>query len=365
MGKKILIIGHAFIVKTNRDVWRSLSHDNDICVDVVIPEVWNSNLVGKITANSESFLNYKVIPLPVYFRGKGSFYFYHLYSMFKVINHKRYDCIIINQETWALSVFFFNLTSLFTINRKSKKLLMIAQNLKKPSLRFLLPFEKFNALFFDRILGCCHEIKDVLSWKNINTKWGYLPLYYSNKNEKSFESLGKTRITLGFLGRLSSEKGIHQLLEMYKRLNHEKYKLLIAGDGPEKEIIQNSAANYIGVLKHDNVSSFYDKIDILVVPSLTTSFWKEQFGRVIVEAVSHGKIVMSSDSGAIPEVMGTIGLDYIFKENNVESMLETLNKIEDDNNTNRLYEKMYEAQVLNKKNFSDYAFVGRVKEYGL
>ena len=51
--------------------------------------------------------------------------------------------------------------------------------------------------------------------------------------------------------------------------------------------------------------------------------WAEQFGRVLVEAMAAGAIVIGSDSGAIPEVIGNAG--FVFRENNVVSLREALN----------------------------------------
>ncbi len=52
---------------------------------------------------------------------------------------------------------------------------------------------------------------------------------------------------------------------------------------------------------------FMNAIDVFVLPSRTTPRWKEQFGRVIIEAQACGTPVIGSDSGAIPEVVGKGG----------------------------------------------------------
>jgi len=56
------------------------------------------------------------------------------------------------------------------------------------------------------------------------------------------------------------------------------------------------------------VVKYMNCMDALALPSLTTPEWKEQYGRVIPEAMACGVPVVGSDSGAIPEVIGSAGL---------------------------------------------------------
>ena len=57
--------------------------------------------------------------------------------------------------------------------------------------------------------------------------------------------------------------------------------------------------------------AYYRQLDVLVVPSRTRSNWKEQFGRVAVEAMACGVPVVGSDSGEIPHVLGDAGLVFV------------------------------------------------------
>jgi glycosyltransferase involved in cell wall biosynthesis len=62
-----------------------------------------------------------------------------------------------------------------------------------------------------------------------------------------------------------------------------------------------------------------------VVPSLTRGNWKEQFGRVIVEAMACGVPVIGSSSGAIPDVIGDAGL--IVPEGDVRALADGLRRL--------------------------------------
>jgi glycosyltransferase involved in cell wall biosynthesis len=66
--------------------------------------------------------------------------------------------------------------------------------------------------------------------------------------------------------------------------------------------------------------------DVLVLPSRTIpGKWKEQFGRVLVEAMASGCVPIGSDSGAIPSVIGAGGL--IFPEGDVAALARRLTSV--------------------------------------
>ena len=65
-------------------------------------------------------------------------------------------------------------------------------------------------------------------------------------------------------------------------------------------------------------------MDVLAVPSLTTVEWKEQYGRVIAEAMACGVPVVGSDSGAIPEVVDSAG--FIISEGDTSALAEALHR---------------------------------------
>src|SRR5262245_15866694 len=48
-------------------------------------------------------------------------------------------------------------------------------------------------------------------------------------------------------------------------------------------------------------------MDLLAAPSQTTPWWREQFGRMLIEAMACGVPVVGSDSGEIPHVLAGCG----------------------------------------------------------
>jgi len=58
----------------------------------------------------------------------------------------------------------------------------------------------------------------------------------------------------------------------------------------------------IQAVRHDEVPRYLGACDLLVAPSQTTSRWREQFGRMLIEAFACGVPAITSDSGELPYV---------------------------------------------------------------
>ena len=118
----------------------------------------------------------------------------------------------------------------------------------------------------------------------------------------------------GFVGRLVAEKGIDWLLESWRTASLPDHaRLVFIGKGPMDGTIRAAATSdprirLIGHLSFEEMPTVMASLDALVLPSLTTRDWCEQFGRVITEAMASWVPVIASDSGAIPEVVGDGGI---------------------------------------------------------
>jgi glycosyltransferase involved in cell wall biosynthesis len=59
---------------------------------------------------------------------------------------------------------------------------------------------------------------------------------------------------------------------------------------------------------HDDVPRWLNAMDVLCAPSQSTPRWREQFGRMLIEAFACGVPVIASDSGEIPYVVADAGI---------------------------------------------------------
>ncbi len=116
-------------------------------------------------------------------------------------------------------------------------------------------------------------------------------------------SYSKKSITIGFIGRITKEKGVELLLQELQALaSNKNYKVLLAGayeESYKNELITKYDLSQNFEFKGKmNPSEFYKSVDLVVVPSL----WNEPFGRVPIEALSFQKPVCIINKGGLSEL---------------------------------------------------------------
>ena len=138
--------------------------------------------------------------------------------------------------------------------------------------------------------------------------------------------------TIGFVGRLEPEKGVSDLIRAFSMVPRPS-SLRLVGEGSGRSALEalvkqlglESHVVFRGAVASDRIGEEYRRIDLLVLPSRTTPVWKEQFGRVLVEAMATGVAVIGSDSGAIPSVIGEAGI--VVPEGDIEALARAIQTI--------------------------------------
>lgn len=117
----------------------------------------------------------------------------------------------------------------------------------------------------------------------------------------------------GYLGRFVEAKGLPILIDALERCRAD-WRALFVGGGPLEEVLRAFAARHPGRVHvetgvpHSDVPDWLNAMSILCAPSQTTVTWREQFGRMLIEAMGCGIPVVASDSGEMPFVLGDAGM---------------------------------------------------------
>jgi glycosyltransferase involved in cell wall biosynthesis len=135
---------------------------------------------------------------------------------------------------------------------------------------------------------------------------------------------------VGFAGRFVPEKGLDVLMSALRRIDHPWCALFVGG-GPELEKVKALSAAFprrVSIARgvtHAEMPAFYNAMDVLCAPSQTTLRWREQFGRMLTEAMACGVAVVASRSGEIPRVVEDAGI--LLPENDVDAWASTVARL--------------------------------------
>jgi phosphatidylinositol alpha-1,6-mannosyltransferase len=135
---------------------------------------------------------------------------------------------------------------------------------------------------------------------------------------------------VGFLGRFVTEKGCLFLTRVLDRIE-TPWRALFVGSGPlEAELRawsgrQGDRVRIETAVQHDDVPRYLNAMDLLCAPSQTTRRWREQFGRMLIEAFACGVPVVGSDSGEIPYVVADAGV--IVRERDLDGWTEAIARL--------------------------------------
>lgn len=145
----------------------------------------------------------------------------------------------------------------------------------------------------------------------------------------------KTIKTIGVASRLIPLKNIKGAIHLFAELfaNDSCYRLLIAGEGPERNNLEQQVKNlnienYVTFLGFvENMESFYKEIDIFCISSFT-----EDLPLSVLEALTSGKPVIASKVGGIPDVLDPLTsklvIEDFFDEKEVNKVIYFLSNID-------------------------------------
>ena len=130
---------------------------------------------------------------------------------------------------------------------------------------------------------------------------------------KKFE--GKMKLL--FSGRLVEEKGIIELINIYKKIKsgNKDICLIIAGEGPLREKLEEEVTTegiqdieFLGKIPYFEMPQLYSSCDLLLHYPVGSATWKEQYGMALIEAMACALPILGLDQGSVAEIIGRGGI---------------------------------------------------------
>ena len=137
------------------------------------------------------------------------------------------------------------------------------------------------------------------------------------------------KLTFGFIGRVTREKGIELLLEALSSVPGLDCELKIAGsseEGYREELQQRFPDPRVEWLGYTLAETFYALVDVVVIPSV----WAEPLGYTCIESLYAGKNVIAADTGGLREIAPLAPLHQLFPAGSRDALADALRKAMDE-----------------------------------
>lgn len=324
----ILVVAHAPILGINRRIYRALAR-RGWSVELAIPEAtpWRGPVAQPRLPEDPP-----IHTLPVSGRNVR---FWRFLGIDKLITRRRPKILFLENEPDSRIACELSRTARET---GARLICVTNENDLPPPLAALLAGQYKPALrslrsrlwsmaarhYVDHVFAICEDgvrAMETLGFRGRVTKMplGFDPELFvpfdATRRDEARQCLGLTKPAIAYVGRLAPNKGVHLLIEALGRLRDLDWQFLLddfeqRDDAYAVRLRQALAEQGLAdrtvyfQATHDEIPSILNAADIVVVPST----WKEQYGRVVPEAMACGRAVVVSDIGALPELLGDCGV---------------------------------------------------------
>jgi len=331
----LLVVSHACALALNRQIYAEIRRRTGWRITVVVPTKWKDEFGNAIDQPALDGLE-DAVQMPVWLNGNIILHSYRT-DWRRFLEQRRPDLIYVNHEPYAVAtaqVCWANMRSI-----KAPFGIYSCQNINKP---YPPPFSWMERMVYRNSQFAFPITEDVAGVMQVKGFAGRsavcaLPLdpekYHPRLRAVLPEGFQRgDGLVFGFVGRLTEAKGLRTLALALGKIRDVPWRLVVIGTGDfqnEFEALLVEAGvrdrvQFSGYIPHVQTPQWLAAMDVLVLPSETQSNWKEQFGRVIPEALSCGAAVVGSDSGEIPNLIRQSGGGLVFRERDPEALAHAL-----------------------------------------
>jgi len=332
---RVLMISKACVVGAYQRKLEEMAAHEDVELTVIVPPEWRDER-GALKLERSYTKGYRLVVEPMALNGNFHLHFYP--RLAKRFAEVQPDIAHIDEEPYNLATWH----ALRLARKHSARALFFSwQNLNR---RYPFPFNAIESRVLRRAdYAICgnHDSEKVWRAKGYRGPIAVIPQFgvdenlYSHPLSPSPFGRGERGegFTIAYAGRFVPEKGADILIRAVAGLDNHA-RLVLVGSGPRREALIQ-LANDCGMgsrlsvrawMPSTEFPNFLHSIDALVLPSITQPNWKEQFGRVLVEAMACGVPVVGSTCGEIPNVIGDAGL--IVPEGNAPALADALRQLQ-------------------------------------
>ena len=324
MKRRLLAIGHSYCVELNRRLPQEMARAG-WDVTVVAPARFRGDFDWHVTA-AGSDEPCRVVPVPIRFGGRVHTMLYG--RALRALLCERWDAVHCWEEPYVASA-----AQVTRAARPDTPLVFATfQNIVKGYPPPFAWIERAARRRADGMVAFGETTREVLAARGYRQPTRTIPPGVDVRHfapDPSARAATRTALgwrddlpVVGFMGRFVPEKGVRVLTAALSALERP-WRALFIGSGPMLDDLRAWAAAYgervrieTGV-PHDRVPAYLNAMDVLCAPSQTTAAWREQFGRMLIEAFACGVPVVASDSGEIPHVVAGCGV--VLPEGDVEA----------------------------------------------
>ena len=328
----VVMISKALVIGAYHSKLKQLAALPDMNLTAIVPPSWRDER-GRLELERTASDGYQLIVSPLRFN--GNFHLHYYPQLHPLLKRLKPDLVHIDEEPYNLATFLAQRSA----NALGARTVFFSwQNLRR---RYPPPFCWFESYILRRaaagIVGN-HDAVRVWRAKGYSGPLAVIPqVGVEPEVFKPLDSAEATvdRFRVGYAGRFVEEKGVDLLLAALAALGGT-WQADLVGSGPERARLGELArrlqiadrVHFRSWLPSAQTVDYYRALDVLVLPSRSRSNWKEQFGRVLVDAMACGVPVIGSTCGEIPNVIGGAGL--IFTEGDATALGDRLRDLQHD-----------------------------------
>jgi glycosyltransferase involved in cell wall biosynthesis len=332
---KLLVISHACVTPINQSFYADLAALTGWEIELVVPASWDTEYIPGLKVSRWESFHGAIHAINTWKRGNIPLHLYRS-SFLSLLRRVRPDVIYMHHEPYGAATAQVYIANLLTGSRPIG--FYAAQNILK---NYPVPFRwlerwvlRHSAFSFPVSEGA----RQVLERKGYTGIAEVLPLaidqsIYHPQPEwavarRAALGIAPDEFVLGYLGRLVEEKGLLPMLRATKALEGKPWRCVFVGSGPQEQELREIAAamgiedrvHFVGFVPHVEAPGWLSLFDVLILASEARHNWKEQFGRVIVEANACETAVIGTESGEIGNVLRETGGGLIVPEGDIEAL---------------------------------------------